>query len=491
MDRQYLWLVLVFTVALLTILALQANYTIDNYRLQATEFEQEVDQIFAKAVEEEKQIRKDTVLAWFRRTLADTNQIILSVNYDAEDQMLLNHIRDKGETSPYTSISFSEDQRKITELDSANRQITIDLIVNSTANYLEKHSIYYWTPKLGEQFINKTKSLPLNQVLLDSIFQFQLQAERIRSPHQIISIPFDSTTAWSSDSRMVQTDAYFTDLNTQETKVYARFTNPFSAIIRRIWLSVFSSIAIILLTTGGFLIMLRIILRQKQLAQIKDDFIDNMTHELQTPIATLMAANESMEKYNLLKDQEKAEKYLKISRLQIQRLAQMVDRTLLNSFYHRKELNINPTLIQIHPLIQESLSSFRIRKPKVDISFAPDPEITEVRIDPVHFKNILENLVENALKHNADQPDLAIQIKTGLQNDQQFILEVQDNGKGIPQKQHKMIFDKFYRVDDTQANGFGIGLYYVHQVVEAMNGSIQLNSISGQGCHFRIEIPIR
>jgi signal transduction histidine kinase len=142
--------------------------------------------------------------------------------------------------------------------------------------------------------------MTLDTARLHRIFREQLQAHRIGTTYQLLAIPIDSTLS-PPVGKKLYTEAYTTGLTRGDTKTFAQFENPFITVLRRARWSIFGSLAIISLTAGSFFIMLRIILRQKQLAQIKDDFIDNISHELQTPIATLKAANEGLENITLTK----------------------------------------------------------------------------------------------------------------------------------------------------------------------------------------------
>lgn len=488
-STQYQWLVAVLVLALLSILTLQAVYTVDNYRIKTTELAEEVDQLFAEAVQEEVQLRRDSVQRWLRSYISDTSKIILTVEYNAEEGQLFNSIQDRDQPDPYTTISFSDDNRTINKLDSANREITIDLITKYATNYLAKNSIYYWTPKIGEEMIQLTDSMTVDISQLHQIFQEKLQTYRISSRYQLRSIPIDSTLSIPI-GKSIYTEALPTGLTGDKSKTFAEFANPFSTILRRARWSILGSLLIILLTASSFFIMLRIILRQKQLAQIKDDFIDNISHELQTPIATLRAANEGLEKYHLSEASEKAKQYLSISRQQINRLSQMVDQTLWNSIYERKSIQIQAEQTDLKELIENCLAGFQLKHPEVVFHFKDQLITPLVQIDPTHLKSCLENLLDNAIKHNSQQEDLQIYLLTRITDTNHLEIQVKDNGKGIPLAEQGRIFEKFYRVDDRKANGYGIGLFYVKSALQTMNGSISLDSKPEQGAQFTLKIPL-
>lgn len=488
MLRNYNWLITILGLALLSIIILQAVYSVQNFRLQSNSFAEEVNVIFEAAIKQERDNRKEQLLDWFRSSLADTSQILISTTFDSIEQRPIIHIQDKGNDSPYTSISFGDDHRKITALGSLNDQISIDRIIKAPDSYLEQGIIYHWTEKTGDLFHEKADSLTINLEELNQLFEGLLIENNINTSHQIDSIQSDSLLT-SISSSVIRTNRFKTSLFFEKGLVYAQLNNPFFAILKRTWLSVSGSFLVILLTVSCFYIMLRIIFRQKQLAQIKDDFIDNMTHELQTPIATLMAANESLEKYNLLQNQEKSKQYLAISKEQIQRLSQMVDRILLNSIYDRKAVKYQVQHLDVKSIIENTIANFKLQSPNTVIVFQKDAPLPNIWTDPVHFKQIIENLIENAIKHNPEHPNLEIKIEVKT-NDKNLILSVNDNGKGIADKLQPQVFEKYYRLEEANANGYGIGLYYVRKTLGELGGQIQLRSIPNQGCKFIFEIPI-
>jgi signal transduction histidine kinase len=263
-------------------------------------------------------------------------------------------------------------------------------------------------------------------------------------------------------------------------------------LIKKIIVKVLISLALIANLILAFQFLIKIIKQQKQLADIKDDFIDNLTHEFKTPIATISAAIEGMQKFNALENKEKTARYLEISKSELTRLNDMVTKLLNISVYEKNNLTLSLHHVDLVQLVSDvmTMEKFRAVKPvKFTVDIAED--VRHITADPLHFKNVLINLVDNAVKYSNDAVDITF---IGLNIKNQLVLKVNDNGIGIPANQLKHVFDKFYRVptgDLHNVKGSGLGLSYVRSVVEAHGGTISVNSEINVRTEFIISIPLK
>lgn len=266
--------------------------------------------------------------------------------------------------------------------------------------------------------------------------------------------------------------------------VQATFDTPFVYLFKKMAGLLAASFVLLILTTGCFLYMLRTILRQKRLSEIKNDFINNMTHELKTPIATVTAAVEAMMRYGVLDDPEKTGNYLSISQNNLGRLSELVDKVLNLAVEDKQEMKLHREPVNLRRLISEITESYSLKAAK-QVHF--DHNISEndmVFVDRVHFANVLSNLVDNAVKYSNEKVTVIFRYKNDGSNWQ---LAVADNGIGIAKNHHHAVFDRFFRVPEGDLHavkGFGLGLAYVRQVVERHGGSIDLVSEPGRGSEF-------
>ena len=216
---------------------------------------------------------------------------------------------------------------------------------------------------------------------------------------------------------------------------------------------------------------------------MKDDFVSNMTHELKTPIAIAYSANDALLNYDTDNDPQKKVAYLNIANKQLKRLGELVENILAMSMERRKAMKLKPEVILLRPVMEEIAASHRMRSEKT-ITINVNVDEVSIEADKTHLSNILNNLIDNAIKYSGDSVEITI---TG--NDRE--IAVADNGIGIPSKSIAYLFNKFYRVphgNRQDVRGFGIGLYYVKSILDKMGWSIDVRSKEGEGSVFTIKI---
>ncbi|MGB0369508.1 MAG: sensor histidine kinase, partial [Flavobacteriales bacterium] len=226
-----------------------------------------------------------------------------------------------------------------------------------------------------------------------------------------------------------------------------------------------SSVLFIVIIFFGY--TLWVILKQKRLSEIKNDFINNMTHEFKTPISTITASAELLRSGNLDDDTEKRSRYYQMIADESNRLKLQVEKVLQMAQFDTREIDLNLATNDVHQLIEKASASVQIlldeRNGTLQLSL--DAENSEVKVDELHFTNIIRNLLDNAIKYCTENPQIVIsthQSKNGI------TISVQDNGIGINAVQKKQVFEKFYRVPTGNVHnvkGFGLGLYYVKSLV--------------------------
>jgi two-component system phosphate regulon sensor histidine kinase PhoR len=227
-----------------------------------------------------------------------------------------------------------------------------------------------------------------------------------------------------------------------------------------------------------------IILRQKQLSEVQRDFVNNMTHELQTPISTIRIAADVLNSDNIVKQPERHNRYVRIVQEEILRLQGQVEMVLSMAKAERNALILKEERIDAHDVIQSLLIPFDGK-----IQFISNAMKADIIADPFHFRCMITNLIDNALKYSDDVPKVI--VKTSNKNGN-LLVSVQDQGIGIAPEYQKKIFNQFFRIssgDVHNVKGFGIGLSYVKQIVRAHNWLLELDSELGKGSTFKITIP--
>jgi two-component system phosphate regulon sensor histidine kinase PhoR len=266
------------------------------------------------------------------------------------------------------------------------------------------------------------------------------------------------------------------------------FPNKTAFLLKQLDFWMYSSFVILLIVIF-FSYTISAMLKQKKLAEIKTDFVNNMTHELKTPISTIGLSADAISNPAIAANPERLSQYVSIIRNENSRLKSQVERVLQIAALTPNKVNLKDELINVHEIINNALATFQmqVEEKEGSINCKLDAGHALMRGDLVHITNVIYNLLDNAIKYTEDAP--IIQISTFNSNDQ-IVISVKDNGIGITKSDQNMIFEKFYRVPTGNLHsvrGFGLGLFYVKTIVKAHKGKIEVESNPGKGSTFTIK----
>ena len=270
------------------------------------------------------------------------------------------------------------------------------------------------------------------------------------------------------------------------------FPNKEQFLLNKIWLTMSSSGLLILVILFCFGYAVQTIVRQKKLSEMKNDFINNMTHELKTPVATIGLAVEALQDTAIAQEASMRDRYLTVIGDENRRLGGQVERVLQMARIDREELKLDLEIVDIHDLIETAINkiSLQIDHRQGTLNVALNARYSRVNVDDSHMLNVLLNLLDNSLKYSKEAP--RIMIRTENIKDQ-VVLYVKDHGIGMSREAVRHIFEKFYRVPTGNLHnvkGFGLGLPYVKRIIEELNGKIEVDSEPGKGSNFIIKLPI-
>ncbi len=264
------------------------------------------------------------------------------------------------------------------------------------------------------------------------------------------------------------------------------FTNERLAIFKKNLVGISLSFLLMGSVIACLLFLLRIINRQKQLAELKNDLISNITHEFKTPIATISAALEGIQSFNQGNDPKKTEKYVKMSSNQLGKLNVMVEKILETATLDSDELQLNVEEIYLADHIHTITNKHQTNSPEKKITFNSSHKNIRRKVDVFHFENAINNIIDNAIKYGGNT------IKVNVRKiESDIIIEIIDNGKSLTRAHKEKIFEKFYRVPKGNTHdikGFGIGLFYTKTIIEKHGGVIQL-SLDRDQTNFKITLP--
>ncbi|MCR2006024.1 HAMP domain-containing histidine kinase [Bacteroides acidifaciens] len=345
--------------------------------------------------------------------------------------------------------------------------------------------------------------IDINLQRYDSLLNNVLKEHELEIPHHTLlihtgrnadsTVMYIDTVGMAGDSSYIPTPRavrYDYDFNMSRSQRYQLVFEPVDSLVWKHMTGILTTSFIILLILGfSFWFLIRTLLRQKTLEEIKSDFTNNITHELKTPIAVAYAANDALLNFNQAEEKTKRDQYLRICQEQLQRLSSLVEQILSMSMERRKTFRLHPEEVNLKELIVSLVEQHQLKADKpAQITLEIEPETLTIVVDRTHFSNIISNLIDNAVKYSKERADITIRCR---QTEQTVTISIADRGIGIPLDKQKHIFDKFYRVPTGNLHnvkGYGLGLFYVKSMVEKHGGTITVKSEPGKGSIFTITL---
>ncbi len=336
----------------------------------------------------------------------------------------------------------------------------------------------------------------LNRAMLDTLLKKEFQNRGITIPYEY-GVKSQSNMLFSSFSNNISPELlnnaykvllFPNDIQPQSHFLYVMFPDTKGFILKNLWLIFLSSLLLILMVGGVFYGSIQTMYKQKELADIKNDFINNMTHEFKTPISTISLAVEVMKDKEMGQDSSKLNRYLTIIQDENSRLGMQVEKVLQMALLDKGEVKLRLEKINIHEVIEQVLTNLavQIESKSGIVHLELNAKQPEMYADEVHLTNIIFNLLDNAIKYSPE--NLAINISTET-NDNMLTIRISDKGIGMTNDQLARIFEKFYRVPTGNVHdvkGFGLGLSYVKKMVELHGGQVAVQSKPGVGTTFEV-----
>ena len=413
----------------------------------------------------------------------DGEQVKVRFNPKEEIISTINIIRDKLKDSLKAEVKTG----MIISLDKKQQSVRKDSI------RFVRHS----ADSFGERRISGQGQDHLFNILygVDSL-QDSIRLEEITTAYSLamkqqhLAIPF---TVIKSDSAGVFDEPAFNEVTVgfaHPVTYKLSLGNTFPYLIKRISLPILFSVILLSITILSFVLLYRNLLKQRRLAELKNEFISNITHELKTPIATVGVAIEALKNFNAINDPQKTKEYLEISSNELQRLGMLVDKVLKLSMFEKKEIELKYESLNLKDIVDEVTASLRLQleKNNVKVSLTQNGNLT-LQGDRLHLLSVVFNLIDNAIKYSNSDPSIQIELNGDEQNVE---LSIKDNGIGIPQEYQTKVFEKFFRVpagDTHNTKGYGLGLSYAAHVVKKHKGIISVDSQPGLGTRFTITLP--
>jgi len=345
----------------------------------------------------------------------------------------------------------------------------------------------------------------LNAVFIDTLLRFELHNQGIYLPYsfEVLTANNDSLI-FSKAMDMVGVKPVFIPANTYETSIFSKdvirdpgkirisFPEKNSLILNRMTAT--------MATTGGLLLILVFclgytifsIIKQKKVSEMKNDFINNMTHEFKTPVSTIMIASEALRDQEIIADRARITRLANIIYEENARLGSHIERVLNVARIEKNDFKLEKKPLDVNEMINIVIDSMSLKLQKHDVKLTLHLDAINaiVLADELHFSNLIYNLIDNAIKYSTSTPEIT--ISTDNKGDQ-IVIKVADKGIGMSRDQQTKIFEQFYRIPTGNLHdvkGFGLGLSYVNTIVKRLNGVISVRSEKDKGSDFELRFPL-
>lgn len=511
-KRSIQWIILLMSVCLVGIISFQAYWIWLNIKEKEKEFNTTISEALYKVEErllsleadvfvKSKNILNDSSVNYFEvlsNQVTLVNNVKRDPNVEAKD--ISTHI--KHITSKDAAVIFTEIPKKVEEIvkfDSSKDRM--QLIVRYQQ---KKDAIEEIVEKISWEFAVEDVSLKdrIKRIDLDSILQITFEdygLSELPFEYAIIDKVNDSIVTSSAIKmgdginsqyqRKILESAY----NNEGGVLLVDFPTKRSYLLNSVWLLMLLSSILTSVMIFTFYFTLKTIYRQKKIAAIKSDFINNMTHELKTPLATISLAIDAILHKDVRSKKKEVDRYGQIIKKENQRMNTQIERVLDMALFDKKDIVLKVEDLDVHQIIREVTSDMQLKVSHEHGSIQLDLIAKEyiIKADRMHFYNIIRNLIDNAIKYS--KKEIRITIKTFIQ-DNELHIKVIDRGIGMNKETVKRIFDRFYRKtegDIHTTKGFGLGLAYVKEILQKMDAKIHVESILHGGSEFTIIYPLR
>lgn len=355
---------------------------------------------------------------------------------------------------------------------------------------------------LSIQLSNRPLVERINKKLIRKLLTNELESRDINSPfnieirdnHRLI---YQSANASyiSDHSKFARytTTLFKGDLGAPTGKLSIYFPDKKGVIVDNMSYLILPTIALFALLISCFAYTLSIIFKQKKISEMKTDFINNMTHEFKTPVATIMIASESLKDPEIASNENRVNRLANIIYDENVRLGNHIERVLNIAKLEKENLKIEHVKVKINELTEGVLDSMQLQLQKAGGTLTKDLQAVDDIVigDELHLSNVLFNLVDNAIKYSPDCPNITVGTHNTNGN---IIITVSDKGMGMTKEQQEKIFDQFYRIPTGNVHnvkGFGLGLSYVNDIIKRLNGKIQVKSEKDKGTTFEVTLPLK
>ncbi len=516
-------LVSVMTLALIGLIILQIFWSIKTIEMEEVRFDSTINNVLSNVVLKLEKDRTANILiekvssengsvVWVENNIQskDSNKVVfltygseehemildghkIEINVEVTDEVNDNDGESKNETGVkivkrFVKVHASEKHsknEKLLKIDTLkfNKEHLITEVLEDMTSFKKEN---YFTSKLDEKLVDSLISSELLESGLEIEYYFGVINKGEKDFLILKQGANKNQLLYSNYSKLLSPH----DIFSNSLMLKFHIPNTFKLILKSIWIMFALSLLFIFVIVFVYVKTVKMFLEQKKVTEVKNDLINNITHEFKTPISAISLASEALAEPKLLVQKDSVKRYSKIIGEENKKLTQLVETLLNTAAFEKSEIELKLDSVIISELIVEIINNTKVRNSEVDISFTDHSNgLIKTKVDLFHITNILNNLIDNAIKYSNDKVEIVISlmpVANGIE------ISVADKGIGIKKIDQQKIFDTFYRVQTGNIHnvkGNGIGLSYVKRIVEAHNGTIRVDSKLNVGSTFVIFLP--
>jgi two-component system phosphate regulon sensor histidine kinase PhoR len=463
-QKGFIFIIVLITIALIGLMVIQSYWIKNAITVKEANFVRDVNEAISTVVYKLEKIEA-------------VNRIQSQMNYMQQRQKWLQSIDSLNQSFIDGTTSFSDPW-------AFNRFLQKSMLAQDVLeSMIYDHSNIPIENRINISILDSLISNELNSKGIDTDFEFGIFSP-VRN-----SMPIQKTGKYPKEllNKGFSFAVFPSDMFSTPDYLMVFFPNEKRFLITQLWGTLSISIVFIIIIILSFAYTVITILKQKKISELKNDFINNMTHEFKTPISTISLACEALGDKDIIKSKSLYDNYINVINEENRRLGGMAERILQSASLEKGQIILKHEEVDVHEVINESIKNIQLQVEKKGgrITTEFNAESFVISVDKVHFTNVIFNLLDNANKYSPVTPE--INSYSGI------LISVQDNGTGISKANQKKIFEKLYRIPTGNIHnvkGFGLGLSYVKTIIERHGGKITLESELNKGTKFIIYLPL-
>jgi two-component system phosphate regulon sensor histidine kinase PhoR len=474
----------------LLVIGLQLYWNLQTFYNYVQVFKSESNASLEKVVQNLMDKKRDGFAMSYRGWMADTSRIVINAIKSKNSKGYVFSIRDKEPSTPLRPPFTIGPMPKILDTgDSSKAKFISAFVRNVLYDDLKSNRINYYTDYLGQSLQNAYRMDTIDLSMATSLYKKELGRKGFMQPFTLFTNPYRFSTFEkdnAKESTIYRTSGYKYGYGTP-VSIVASFEKPELALLGKMKWAILSSLALTMIIIYCFAYTINAMVSQKKLTELKEGFVNNMTHELQTPVATIAIAAEAIQDFKV--SDHVAGEYLGIIRHQARNLDTLIGQILNSGKKMLSKKNINKEIFSFSELVDDCIRQYgpqlNLFNAQLTVRIQPN---CYVKADRTHLRNAITNLLDNAIKYGNVPPTIAISL--GSANNMAN-LEINNDGEGIPAQYQKKIFDAFFRVPTGNIHnikGFGLGLSYAKEIAHLHNGRLNFES-NLASTTFRLTLP--